>query len=254
MVACSPRRGTESLLAFLVCVCLITLAWPGQAFAQKQKKDDPSHWGVAISGVNSWSMSPRIKKLLDSDNPDGVNIEGKEFSIGFVRGSRLGGDWGVSFVRKPWKDGSGETTNDQDCFNQAQTICKPRTEVSMTQGVYTKGFEVHWFIAAVTIKQRVQLGVNVAGGLGTMKGKVNKTTDSFQPTGFNQNGPTGYTAIHEVENLEAADELLKYFPNGKVEFVASVTVAPGVKIQFADGLNFPAMPSFRFGGVVLIGK
>lgn len=240
----AARSGKTSLSVLLSAMFIVTaLAAPAAA-----QSSDPSHWGARVSFVKSWTMAQQVKDLLADDDSE-LNIDGSEFEIGFVRGSRLGGDWGVSFVRKPWKDGSGETTNDQDCFNQAQTICKPRTEVTATQNVVLTGVEVHWFIRFVNIKERVQIGLNVAGGIAQTSGQIVKTTDSFEPTGFNQQGPTGYKAVHEEETLEAKDELFPYFPQFKLEVVGSLIVAPKFKIQIAHGLNFPAITP-RIAGVI----
>mgnify|MGYP003383450875 CR=1 FL=1 len=239
------RSGSTALLIVLsVVILLVGLVVPAAA-----QSSDPTHWGARVSFVKNWTMAQQVKDLL-SDDGDEINIDGSEFEIGFVRGSRLGGDWGVSFVRKPFKDGSGVTTTDQDCFNQAQTICKPRTEVNATKNVMLNGFEVHWFIRIVNIKQRVQVGVNVAGGLTQTSGQLVKTTDRFEATGFNQQGPTGYKAVHEEETLEAKDELFPLFPQIKIEVVGSVILAPKFKVQIAHGLNFPAITP-RISGVVL---
>lgn len=231
-------------LAWLVCL----IVWPVASFAQT---GESSHWGVRVSFAPSWEISDSVRKVLFEEGEQG-NISGSEFGIGFVRGSRLGGDWGVSYVRKPWDDGSGSTSTDQDCFNQAQTICRPRTESTLTRGVYLDAVEIHWFVRFVTIKERVQIGLNVAGGIGSVKGDAISTTDRFEATGFNQQGPTGFRQIHEEEVLAAKDELLPVFPLVKLEAVGSVTVAPGLKVQVAGGLNFPAY-SARIGLVYLIG-
>ena len=244
----SPRRVRlgSSLVGFILgVVALLAIASPAAA-----QSSDPSKWGVKVSFVKDWTMADQVKDLL-AGGEDGseLRIDGSEFEIGFVRGSRLGGDWGVSFVRKPFKDGSGETKTDEDCFNQAQTICRPRTEVSATENVVLTGVEVHWFVRFVNIKERVQIGLNVAGGIAQTSGQIVTTTDRFEPTGFNQSGPTGFTQVHEVETKEAKDELFPYFPQGKLEVVGSVIVLPKLKIQVAHGLNFPAFCP-RIMGVV----
>lgn len=244
----APLRARSGSTPLLLCLFVILLL-VGTVVPAGAQSSDPTHWGARVSFVKNWTMAQQVKDLL-SDDGDEINIDGSEFEIGFVRGSRLGGDWGVSFVRKPFKDGSGVTTTDQDCFNQAQTICKPRTEVTTTKNVMLTGFEVHWFIRIVNIKQRVQVGVNVAGGLAQTSGEVVKTTDRFEATGFNQQGPTGYKAIHEEETSDAKDELFPYFPQIKIEVVGSVILAPKFKIQIAHGLNFPAITP-RIAGVVL---
>jgi hypothetical protein len=118
--------------------------------------------------------------------------------------------------------------------------------------VYLDAFEVHWFARLVNIGSRVQLGLNVAGGVGKVNGDVVKTTERFEPTGFNQQGPTGFVQIREEEILPAKDELLPVFPLIKFEAVGSLSVAPGLKVQVAGGVNFPAY-SARIGLVYLIG-
>ena len=243
----SPRqvRLGSSLVGFnLGVVALLAIASPAAA-----QSSDPSHWGARVSLVKAWTMADQIRKLLGNKAGDEIKFDGSEFEIGFVRGSKLGGDWGVSLVKKPFKDGSGEIKSDQDCFNQAQTICRPRLEVSATKDMMLTGVEVHWFIRFVNIKQRVQIGLNVGGGIAQTSGQVIKTTDRFEPTGFNQNGPTGFRQVHEVETTEAKNELFPYFPQFKLEVVGSVIVAPKFKIQIAHGLNFPAICP-RIMGVV----
>lgn len=44
-------------------------------------------------------------------------IEGSELTIGIVRGSTRGGEWGVSFVQKPFEDGSTSVRVDESCEN-----------------------------------------------------------------------------------------------------------------------------------------
>ena len=237
------------LVSTVMSTAIMLLAIASPALAQpKVKKEDPSFWGVNVSFAPGWELSDQVKNLLGAEDNEIVNFSGNEFTIGFVRGSRLGGDWGVSFVRKPFDDGSGVTETDQDCFNNAQTICRPRIKTSLTRGMTLTGVEVHWFIRFVTIKERAQIGLNLAGGIASPSGEVVITTDSFQPTGFNQNGPTGFTPVHEVEVSESKDEFLPYWPLGKVEVVGSLIAAPKFKVQAAYGLNFPAI-SWRIMGV-----
>jgi len=235
-------------LVFTVTLVVVLLMLPAASSAQTGKE---THWGVRVSFAPSWEINNQVRKLLFEDDEDGT-ISGSEIGVGFVRGSRLGGDWGVSFVRKPWDDGSGSMSTNQDCFNQAQTICRPRTESTLTQGVYLNAVEIHWFARFVNIKERVQIGLNVAGGIGSVKGNVISTTDRFEPTAFNQQGPTAFRQVHEEEILLAKDELLPMFPLFKLEALGSVTVAPGLKVQVAAGANFPAY-SARIGVVYLFG-
>jgi len=231
-------------------VCLIVmgaLLLPSAAAAQ----DKSSHWGARVSFTPNWELADNIRKVLYEEGELGT-MKGKEFEIGFVRGSNLGGDAGVSFVRKPFSDESGVISRDQDCFNQAQTICRDHVETTQFQSVYLNAVEFNWSKPFHTFAQRIQVGMNVGAGIGSMKGNVVKITDRFEPTGFNQNGPTGFRPIHEVEVTPAKDELLPYFPMFKLEAEGAVIVAPGLKVKFAGGINFPAT-SFRMTFVYLIG-
>jgi hypothetical protein len=248
----SPRGRCHGAHAFLsrVMFLVIVMGVPC-ARAQAQGTKD-SHWGVAASSTPKWTIAEPMRKVLFEG--DGT-IKGSEFTFGLVRGSTRGGDWGVSFVRKPFKDGSGETSTDQQCFNPAQTQCAMTTESTVTQGVYLNGVQVHWFIAFATIKSRVQVGLNVGAGVATVNGNVVKTKDGFTPS-FNQQTPqTGLvtlTPTHTVETLPAKDEWLSMFPLGKVEAEGAVIVTPALKIKAAGGLNFPSI-GMRVGVVYLIG-
>src|SRR5262249_2443048 len=95
------------------------------------------------------------------------------------------------------------------------------------------------------------IGVNIGGGIGSMKGNILKTQNFFTATGFNQNGPILTPGQTQTLNL-AKDEFVPYFPLLKVEVEGAVRVAPGLKVTVAGGLNFPAA-RIRFGAVYLIG-
>jgi hypothetical protein len=190
-----------------------------------------------------------VKKVIFDEGSTGT-ISGKEFTIGFVRGSTRGGDFGVSYVRKPWKDGSGEIkAPDQQCVTS--TNCASTTETSRTQGVFLSGVEVHWAPSFVTIKNRFQIGLNVAGGIGGMHGQVLKTTtgNEFQ---FPPGKPPVLVPVNTTETLQAKDELLKYFPFFKLEAAGSVILTRALKFRVTGGLNFPAYTA-GVGFVYLIG-
>lgn len=249
MAVGSPRARRHGTLVFLsrVLLLVVVIGVP-PARAQAQRTND-SHWGVAASSTPNWTLAEPVRKLIFEG--DGT-IEGSEFTVGLVRGSTRGGDWGVSFVRKPFKDGSGETTSDEQCYNPAQTQCATETESTLTQGVYLNGVQVHWFIAFATIKNRVQIGLNLAGGVGSMNGNVVKTKDGFQPNFNPKTGQATLTPTHTVETLLAKDELLPMFPLGKLEVESAVIVTPALKVKIAGGLNFPSIGA-RVGVVYLIG-
>ena len=217
-------------LLITMVVGLSTVAAPAAAQTPAAAApEDPSRWGVTASFTPSWTMAQQVKDLL-SEPEDNLSVEGSEFTIGLARGSRLGGNISINYVKKPWKDGSGTSEHDQDCFDQNQTLCRPSTETLETQGVFLHGIEVTWFGRFVNIKERVQIGLNVGGGITKTKGQVIKTTDEYQQTGFTPPVPPRpgvpgvpgapiLTPVHTVETLEASEELFPYFPLFKLEGV-----------------------------------
>src|SRR5262245_45272321 len=204
-----------------------------------------SHWGVSVSAAPSWQITQRVRDLL-ADEGDVINIEGSEFTIGAVRGSTLGGDISFNFVRKPWKDGLGVTSDSTDCFspgpNQSQ-ICLRDREQNFFERVKLNGFEVDWFYAPRfgRIKNVVQIGANIGGGIAKFSGSVHKVEDRQEPVFVP--GPGGGTVRisnnHTEETNPVEDELLPVFPLLKVELMAAVIAAPAVKIKVAGGVNFP---------------
>jgi hypothetical protein len=244
----SLRVFAQSLIASRVLVFSFLLAVAFPTVAQAQTGDE-SYWGVNGSYTPRWElMKPLRDALFEGDDVEGT-LEGSEFTIGFVRGSTFGGDWGVSFVRKPFKDGSGGNETSVQCFNQAQTQCATETTSTLTEGVYLNGVEVHWFIAFGTIKDRVQIGLNVGGGIARVNGNVVETRDGFRPVNFN---PFTLEPFHEVETLSAQEELLTIFPLVKLEAQGAVIVTPAFKVKVGGGLNFPGL-AFRVGGTYLFG-
>jgi len=235
----------------LFSMLVLLLASPVNGFAQ-------SHWGVIVSGSPAWTVTESVRDLL-ADEDETLNIEGTEFAIGLARGSTLGGDVSVSYVRKPWKDGLGLSSDRTDCFtpgpNQGQ-LCFRDREQNLFENVMLNGVEFNWFWAPRfgRIKDRAQIGLNVGGGVAQFSGSVHKINDREEPVFVP--GPGGGTFrivnVHEEETNPVEDELLSVFPLVKLELMGAVIAAPSFKIKVAGGLNFPGT-GFRVLGVYLFG-
>jgi hypothetical protein len=239
----SARSFSLWVLSFL-----LVGAIPAPLLAQ----GDRSHWGVHASFTPQWTLMEPLRKVMFEE---GGTLAGREFTVGVVRGSTRGGEWGVSFVRKPFKDGSGSIEVDSECFGSSAqpNQCATTTTTSLTRGVYLNGVQVHKFVRFANIKDRVQLGMNVGGGIAAVKGQVVETMDGFQVRGFNpQTGRVTLTPVHSEETQTAKDELLPLFPLAKLEAQGAVILTPALKLQIAGGLNFPSR-SFRTGVVYLLG-
>jgi hypothetical protein len=249
----------RAIRAVVVCA-IVGLTVPSYALAQAQTKPSKPpknpHWAASFSVTPSWKIAPFLATGL-GDEGSPVDFRGSEWTIGFGRGSRRGGDWGVSYVRKPFKDGVIQTEHDTNCFtpfNQPQ-LCATSTNVHTFNKVLLSGVEVHWFIPVATIKNRVQIGINFGGGAANFKGTVHSVEDGqdiqFVP------GPGGGTNVlvpfHTEEDKPVAEELIKTFPLIKVEVQGAIILSSAFKIKVGGGLNFPASNSFRVAAVYLIG-
>jgi hypothetical protein len=194
------------------------------------------------------SFSPTAKahdsyRELVYDFEGSGSVKSSEFTIGFVRGSTRGGDWGVSFVRKPLQDGSQVTESETDCFQPSS--CSTFTYTKTMRNVVLTGVEFHWAPTFVTIANRVQIGINIGGGIASASGDieevfVNEFTDPNIPDMTN----TDLTPANEY--------LFKPQPLGKVEAQASFILAPAFKVRVAGGFNAPGY-GVRFAAVYLIG-
>ncbi|MDP3731349.1 MAG: hypothetical protein Q8R34_02540 [bacterium] len=102
------------LILFAV-LFVLTAALPLQAAQSKDRDEAPVRWGVNVSLPASWEFAYGLKPI---SKPDQIVLKGSEFQIGFIRGRELGGDWGVSLVRKKIFDSMlavGETK--EDCWS-----------------------------------------------------------------------------------------------------------------------------------------
>jgi hypothetical protein len=241
MVACSPRpysrhRRYPFVRAVFIAV-LLTGFTPASAFAQLSES---KHWGVAVSFTPKWEAMDRFHDVFVEE--EGSSIEGTEFTIGIARGSMRGGDWGVSFVRKPFKDGLtfSETTSDCDpafgCFINTRTL--------VFRKVYLRGVEYHWSKPVVTFADRVQIGVNISAGAGFVEGDIEET--------FDLAAPPPAPGHRDTVVGPAKDTLWPVYPLVKAEAQGSVVVAPGLKVQVSGGFNFPGIAA-RVSAVYLIG-
>jgi hypothetical protein len=229
----------------VVLLVAVLIGMPVVAAAQND-----SHWGISGSFTPMWKSVESLRKFYIEGEGE---LEGKEFTIGFVRGSTRGGDWGVSFVHKPFTDGvtivdpgedTGLTCTGTFCTSSFFSSSDTMRDVKLT------GVEFHWFKPFVTIAERIQIGLNLAGGVAQVKGTVEETF-TFR-TRVTNNG----VVINDINDIQtdlvpAEDVLRGIWGLGKVEGQVAIIVAPAFKIKISGGMNMPAAASFRVGGVVL---
>ena len=244
------RKWSLSVIIVVVGVFLVGPA----AFAQTSSvaADKQSHWGVTGTFVPTWKVPKEFKIIFDADK---ANIEGSEFEVGFVRGRDLGGDWGLSFVKKNFKVGSvvERGFTELQCFGQDGCI-QSGTRYT-TRDVSLMGLEIHKFVVFGTISRRVQIGMNFAGGVASVKGQAEKY--EAYPQWF-ISGPRGYTISQgsqrsDAEGRELFVSDLKTVPLLKVQLGVTGILMPGLKVKVLGGLNFPGYSIIGVSAVYLFG-
>lgn len=229
------------------------LACPTTVLAQSEK----SHWGVVVAFTPEWSVAEGVFEDLFETKPN--NLTGSEFQIGIARGRMRSGDWGVSLVRRKVKEGSTIGAREQDCdsnFGSTTQGCFVFGDVYTYNDVMLTGFEVHKYLPFVTVKERLQVGVNFSGGFGVYSGTATQTHyDSdfvFIPPNTNRivERPPVTTPGIEAKTLFVTDRV----PLGKLELAVAGILAPGLKVRVGYGLDFPGYPTFSVAGVYLFGS
>ena len=255
-LVCRVASWQQSVVrhAWLPLVLLACLPDTATAQASKEKK-----WGVGMSFTPAWTANQDLQtKLYWGPEPDEWPLhEGSELTVGIVRGSPRGGEWSVSYVRKPLENQTfSSTESSTSCSGPNNAFCNTfaSTTTSQSNDVYVEGVEYTAFIPFVRFAaERVQIGVNVGGGAGFPKGTVTET-NTFTST-FTQPGrpPQVFTDTF-TDEVEAGDSITgPVVPLINAEVQAALLLGRGFKVNVAGGLNAPSAFAFRIGFSYLIG-
>lgn len=191
-------------------------------------------WGVSVALTPSWESGPGVNRLFAADR---VDMTGSDFRFGFVRGFDLEGDWGMSFVR---------TTIDRDSSLDVDVAPCGRgscgTFLRTLEPTRLTGFEFHQYQPFKTWKDRIQIGMVGAVGLGWLRGQVYKRTT---------------TEERDVEAFDAsAGELFppsnSVLPLLRMELAVAGIVVPGLKVRASGGFSMPGYNTFGLSFVYLI--
>ena len=219
------------------------LSFPAAGFAQAERK----HWGAAVSFAPKVRSSPWYNNIFIAETDDVFEVS--EFSVGFVRGKTLGGDWGVSFVQKPFRDGTtlieAEDVSDPMFFSRF-------TSTRVFQQVRMRGAEFHIFVPFVRFKNRIQIGITGGAGGAVVEGNILQTMENFTRITF-PNGQVREESFSDSSTYPANEDLFPIQVLFKVEATGAVIVAPGLKVKVTGGLNSPGTGAIRIGVLYLIG-
>jgi hypothetical protein len=192
---------------------------------------DDTLWGVSGTFVPSWKAPTQVGVVFGTESSptaEEFSLEGSSFSIGFVRGRALGGEWGLSVVRTSIKDGSFARRKDGSLVR--------------TDGNSVLGGAIHTFIPFGTIKQRVQIGMTLGIGAGQVR------------------GPLDVTDAGGVESSEEGKDLLNIdgttipvWPMAKAELAVAAIITRGLKVRANVGVNFPGYQKFSLTGTYFFG-
>jgi len=213
------------------------------------QSDGTSHWGVTATFVPSWKVASNAKFLYDADS---IDIGGGEFSIGVARGRSYGGDWGITYIRRSFSDGSYVDKGfGTFCFVASASCVDTGTHYSLGN-VVLNGIEGHKFVSFATIKRRVQVGMIFGGGVAWADGVVEGTYRRVELM------PGGPVIVEGTEQVKYTDLFLgghlSVVPLAQVEVAVNAILAPGLKARFSGGYNFPGYNVARISIVYLIGS
>src|SRR5262245_10377578 len=134
----------------VVVAALLVGAMPGLAEAQALDRQ----WGVVAALSPRWSSPESLQSfLVDGDG----SIAGSEVSVGIARGMGRGARWSLSFVRKPFEDGSGVTERREQCLTGVK--CFSTDLSTLTDHASLNGVRLEVVVPVTTLGRRARLGV-----------------------------------------------------------------------------------------------
>jgi len=210
------------LLTILSVMC-VSLAAGSTAFAQSPAPKEPAHWGVAAS-VAPWRANGFFKGLYEAQ---ALDLSGGEIRFGVTRGSTRGGEWSLLFVRKTIKEGGTMT----DPFGDRYV---------MGPDVVLTGVMAETFGAFVHIANRAEIGLVLGGGVARVSGTVRQV-----PNGTMVDPKTILTFFAKETPVQFL---------GRAELAVAIAAAPGMKIRFSGGLNWPGSTRFSVTALYFFGE
>ncbi len=207
---------TPWLVAVLAVLCL-----PAAASAQI----DDTSWGITAGMSPLWSVpSDLLARAFDATRLD---VKGPEFRVGVIRGTTMGGEWGVSLIHKRLsKESTFELTGSRDRV----TVVADDAELL--------GVEAHKFIPFAR-PGKVQVGVLLGGGVAQLRGFVTGAYVGTTTTRFTLPFPEAFLV---------ADREIQWLPLGRAELAAAALVGERFKVRVSGGFN---MPGFQVVSVSL---
>ena len=207
---------------------------------------DPVLWGVSGSLTDEWLAPKEFRWLIGAET---VDLQGSDFRIGFVRGSMQGGEWGLSYVHQTVDAGSEIGLSRSLPEDIVIPSCAPEAFAAGDCGVFyrandglrLRGFELHRFAPFATFSDRVQVGMNIAGGAGWYRGTASRRAVNRNPgSAF----PDQFVGESVVDVMGSEITMPRRFdtpvPILNIDIVVAGVVAGGLKVRGGMGVyGFP---------------
>jgi hypothetical protein len=211
----------------VICAVASVLLAPSRAAAQI----DDTSWGITAGVSPQWSMPGEwLAGLFDATT---VDVKGPEFRLGVIRGTTLGGEWGVSLIHKRL---SKESTIEVEGSNDLLTVVADDAELI--------GVEVHRFFPFARAG-RVQIGVNLGGGIAQLRGFVTGRQIGATTTDFTLPFPDAFAVV---------DREIDWMPVGRAELAAAVLAGERLKVRVSGGFNMPGFQVVSVSFSYLLGQ
>jgi hypothetical protein len=211
--------------ALVAALALCSLASPVAAEDQ---------WGVSVGITPTWQTGAPVRHLFGADV---VDMRGSEVRFGVVRGDLYEGDWGLSFVDKSIDEDSSVQVDRNGCaLIQCGTFYRSRAQTRLT------GVEFHQFRPFMTWRDRIQVGMVGAVGVGWLRGTADKRITTEQ----------GVVEAAVVTADELFPPSASVVPLMKLEVAATGIVAPGLKIRIGGGFSMPGYHTFGITASYLV--
>lgn len=219
------------------------------AFAQTPE-ENKSRWGVSFSATPRWDTFGPVKKLSTAETLD---LHGSEFTIGIIRGSDNGGDWGISLVRRTVASDSSVSivtrTHEIGGFFEEPRFFYDTIAHSLQSATMT-GLEVSKYTPFLKTR-RVQAGVTFAAGFAKASGMTVSVYTTYD-NGPNQNwsDPVPRVETRELPAKEVFKDTLSLsspLPIGRLEATVGIRATSQLKMKVGGGIAFPGKAVFRVG-------
>ena len=191
-------------------------------------------WGFSVGMTPTWQTGAPVRHLFGADV---VDMRGSEVRFGVIRGDLFEGEWGFSFVDKSIDEDSSVQVDRDGCpLAQCGTFYRSRAQTRLT------GVEFHQFRPFMTWRDRIQVGMVGAVGVGWLRGTVDKRTTTEQ----------GFVEAAVVTADELYPPSASVVPLMKLEVAATGIVAPGLKLRIGGGFSMPGYHTFGITASYLV--